>query len=392
MPKNSGFKITFGGWYQRTTLHLSEIYDLFELGHSKLRLSEEKLKELHKHLDLKKVTREAEYLEFVKAKTNSGIEIRYYEDGLYILETKAKDIKKGQIVLENYFNKILNPALAYIFSLGAPTPKVLANIEATHPTVIGAISSDPENYNIDDKKYGEVYSKITSDDITVYKTPKHIFVVTSPEKKTSIRDLVEMQIFFREFKDQLEKYLDIHRNIWEEISEIKERKFIKGKEVSEVRSKLESYKKTIDLINSRINQMGSYVHTRKTIAKDMKIRGQLVTLFQYKFEVLENTHKYIKEIWNMTKDYINSAIQVAVEIENKSTAVGITVLARITSVGVISGILGYLAGGKPPKITASGAIYFALLILVTWLVNILIGKIYTNRKYKISFTERAKKI
>lgn len=138
--------------------------------------------------------------------------------------------------------------------------------------------------------------------------------------------------------------------------------------------------------------MGSYVHTRKTIAKDMKIRGQLVTLFQYKFEVLENTHKYIKEIWNMTKDYINSAIQVAVEIENKSTAVGITVLAKITSVGVISGILGYLAGGKTPKITVSGAIYFALLILATWLVNVFIGKIYRNRKYKISFTERAKKI
>lgn len=69
--EKSKFRVTFGGWYQRTTLHLSEIYDLFKLGHSKLKLSSDKLSEYKKSLDLSRVTREAGYLEFVKANTNS---------------------------------------------------------------------------------------------------------------------------------------------------------------------------------------------------------------------------------------------------------------------------------------------------------------------------------
>jgi len=392
MPKAQSYTVIFGGWYQRTTLHLSETYDLLKLGRSKLNLSKEKLAKFHKILDLKKVTREAGYLEYVKAETNSGIQTRYYEDGLYVLEINSTDINKAQKLLEDYFNNVFNPAISYIFSLGAPTPKVLANIEATHPTVVGATSKNPENFEVDVGEFGEVYSKITSDDITVYKTPSHIFVVASPDKKVSIRDLVEMQIFFREFKDQLEKYLDIHRNIWEEISEIKERKAIKGKEVGIVRSKLESYKKTIDLINSRIDQMGAYIHTRQSIAKDLKIKEQLVTLLQYKFEVLANTHDYIKEIWKMTSNYLSAAIQMVVEVENQSTTVSIQALQVITSVGVISGILGYLARDQLPKITISGAIFFMVLLLATWFINVIIAKVYRNLKYKLKFPERAKNI
>lgn len=393
MPGGSKkYKVTYGGWYQRTSLHLSEIYDLFELGHSKLKLSEKKLKEYQKSLDLKKVTREAGYLEYVNAVTNSGIEIRYYEDGLYILEVYANNLEEGRQLLESFYNQKLNPAISYIFSLGAPTPKVLANIDITHPTVVAVNSKDPDNYKVNEEKYGEVYSEISSKDATVFKTPKYIFVVSKTGQTATIDELVEMQIFFREFKDQLEKYLDIHRNIWEEISEIKERKYIVAKDVGETRSKLESYKKTIDLISSRIDQMGNYVDTRQSISKDLKINEQLVTLFQYKYDVLTNTHQYIKGIWKMTENYIDSAIQVIVEIENKSTAVGIVTLQKITSVGVISGILSYLAIGKLPSVNYIGAVYFFFLILATWLINFIIGRVYKNKKYVIEFAERTENI
>ena len=49
--------------------------------------------------------------------------------------------------------------------------------------------------------------------------------ITVPNKKDSMDIIMEMEIFFREFKDQLQKYLNIHRKVWEEISDIKERKF-----------------------------------------------------------------------------------------------------------------------------------------------------------------------
>lgn len=340
-------------------------------------------------MELKQVTRETGNLEFVRALTTGGIEIRYYEDGLYVLELFSEDINAGKKTLENYFEEVFNPGISYIFSLGAPTPKVLANIKSDHPTVISLATNNPADLTIDQSKFGNVYSQITSDGITVYKTPDYIFIVTSVDKKNIAKDLIEMQIFFREFKDQLEKYLNIHRKIWEEISAIKERSFIKGSEVENVRTKLDSYQKTINLIDSRINQMSTYIHTRAAITKDLKIESQLATLFQYKFEILSDTHAYIKEIWRMTNNYLSTAIETIKDIENRGLNNSIKSLQVITSIGVLSGILGYLSRDTLPKITYPGFVYFAILIIVIWPINYAISLIYKNHRYKINFPDRA---
>lgn len=380
------YKITYGGWYQRTTLHLSEIYELFSFGTSSLNLSEEELKKFQKNLELEQVSRESGYFEFVKAKTNSGIEIRYYEDGLYVLEIDSDDIISGQKMLEKYFEDKLNPAISYIFSLGAPTPKILANIKTNHPVVITIFE---KNYTPDESIFGNIYSKISSKNMTVYKTPKYIFVSTTKESEKSLTNLIETQIFFREFKDQLEKYLSIHRTIWEEISDVKEAKVIKGKDVEQVRGKLDGYQKTISLISNRLNQMGSYINTRSSIAKKYEIEGDLVVLFEYKFETLSDTFSYIKEIWKMTSDYLSQAVANLVEIKNQSTSNNLKSLQTITSIGVISGVLGYLSAGKLPNITISGAIYFVILFVLTWMMNLVIAKKYRNKKYSLKFGDRA---
>ena len=79
-----------------------------------------------------------------------------------------------------------------------------------------------------------------------------------------VQDLVEMQIFFREFKDQLEKYLNIHRNLWEEISDIKERKLLRGSEIEPIRAKLDSYQKTISLIRKILDNKTISERERET--------------------------------------------------------------------------------------------------------------------------------
>jgi len=385
------FKVTYGGWYQRTTLHLSEIYDLFALGKSNLDLSKEKLAELYAKFGFNSVTREAGYFEFVRARTPGGIEVRYYEDGLYILETEANSldsIEGSRNLLEEYFNQVLSPATSYIFSLGAPTPKVLANIKTVHPVVIGVVQKNPKSFKPDQKRFGNVYSTISSAEIIVHKTPGYIFIVSSPSLAGSVSELVEMQIFFREFKDQLEKYLNIHRKLWEEITEIKEKKSLRGKEVEPLRARLDSYQKTISLINNRINQMGSYIRTRSSISKGSDLEEHLRKLFEFKFEVLTDTLDYIKEIWKMTTDYLSSAIQNVIEIKNQGTSRGIQSLQVITSIGVVSSILGYFSKNEWPKFTALGTLYFALIIFITWLINYVVFVIYKNRKYNLKFTDR----
>jgi hypothetical protein len=384
-------KITYGGWYQRTTLHLSEAYDFMAFGRSKLDLDKSKLKKLHKSLELVHVSREASYLEYISAETESGIAIRYYEDGLYILEMETNDIKKAKVLLERYFEQKFGPAIGYIFSLGAPTPKVLANIKTPHATVVSMRGKSKEREAFL-KRGGHFYNKMESGETAVYKTHDFIFVAVPENAKAGAGELVENLIFFREFKDQLEKYLQIHRILWEEISRIKEQKEIKGNDVEAVRGKLDSYQVTISLINNRINQMGSYVRTRASISKHTEVEQHLNDLFQYKFETLTDTLEYIKEIWKMTSDYLNSSIQNLVEIKGQSAARGIQSLQLITSVGVISGIVGYLSKNELPRITMLGAAYFFIVIAATWIINSLITKFYRGKKYTLKFSQRKEDI
>lgn len=385
------YKITYGGWYQRTTLHLSEIFNFFSKGFSTANLSKEKLKKLQESLKIRNVTRENGYLEFIRATTKDNIEILYYEDGLYVLSLDSSEIKGAEKKLEDYFENIFNPALAYLFSLGAPTPKVLANIKTNHPTVISLEEAHPEKFYIDQAEFGDVYSKISSPEVTVFKTHEYIFVVTRP-KIANRNELIETQIFFREFKDQLEKYLQIHRKVWEEISTIKEQKSIRGSEIEDIRNQLDRYQKTISLISNRLNQMGTYINTRLSISKKFNLEEDLSSLFQYKFETLSDTHAYIKELWKMTEEYLKSAIQVVVELKAQSTKNTITSLTVITTLGVIAGILGYLSTKTLPKITLFGVFYFLILISITWLVNLSISFVFKQLKYKLSLNETEKNL
>jgi len=345
------------------------------------------LKSYHTNLKLKQVTREVGYLEYIQAETEEGIVIKYYEDGLYILKLESEDIAKGKKILKNYYEKFFEPAIKYIFSLGAPIPKILADITSVHPTVISQQSEDPSDFDIESDLYGEVYSKISSKEMTVYKTPEYIFALADKTKFEMLDDIVGMQIFFREFKDQLEKYIDIHRIVWEEIDKIKDKKSIKGKEVEKVRFKLEMYNKTVNLITHRINQMGTYVTTRASISKSLEIENYLVNLFQYKFEVLSNTLEYIKEIWAMTNSYLQSAIQIVVEIQDKTTDASIKSLRLVTALGVVAGLGRYLFQEEFPKVTIEGLGYFVILILFTWLLDMLIVWIYRQIKYKLRFVK-----
>ncbi len=394
---NKEVKITFGGWYQRTSLHLTEIYDFLSKCESRLPLSKEKLKEFHKNLNLKFAIKETGNLDFVKAETKNGIEIKYYEDGLYILEISPKGVSSGEKtknidssvkLLKEYFENYFNPAINYIFSLGAPTPKILSEIKEPHQIVITKSDEKHSEFSVP-SKFGKVYSKTSSKDISVYKTENYIFIIGAVEEKT-FTPIVETQIFFREFKSQLHRYLSMHREIWEEISEIKERKFIRGKDIEFYRTQLEIYKKTIELINNRINQMPSYARTRASLAKTLDIEKQLVELFQYKFEDLFNTHSYVKEIWSMTKEYVNSAISVLVEVANKSNVSGIRSIQILASIGVFVGIIGYLTKDALPKFSKIGLFYFLILIGAVILIDFSIKFFAKNKKYELKFPEKKK--
>lgn len=383
------YKIYYGGWYQRTTLHLTEIYDFMHSGKTNLPLNKQKIESNFNSLNLKSVARKNDYLEYVFGQTNDGIDINYFEDGLYVLETESNEISAAKEKLESYFIEKFSPSISYIFSLGAPTPKILANIKQEHPLVVVVETKNHSKYDVERQIFGEVYSVVESSKFTVYKTPKYILIAVDPKENTKVSSLVHMQIFFREFKDQLEKYLNIHRKIWEEITLIKDSGSIRGSEIIKNRMKLDSYERSINLINNRINQMGTYVKTRQSISKDLGVEEHLTKVFNYKFETLVNTLTYIKEIWSMTKDYVKNVISILSDIENQSLNNSIKSLQLITSIGVVSGILGYLTKTDLPKVTSAGLEYLMLLLTITFIINLVIVGYYRSIKYKIKISNIA---
>lgn len=385
-------KITFGGWFQRTTLHLTEVYRFLKIADSKLNLDKNKLKIYKKELNLKEVKRVQGYLEYIQAKTNSGITIRYYEDGLYVFEKDSEDIEKDSKELKEYFEKKWKPAISYIFSLGAPTPKILSNIKDDHPIVVGEAVTNLKSYKINKKELGVPYAETISKNAHVFKTDKYIVTIVSKRAKKDLAQLIDMQIFFREFKLQLHKYLYIHRKIWEDIAAIKEKKKIKGKDADFYRSKLDGYQKTIKLIENRINQMDAYAKTRASLSKQLGLENDLKIHFEYKHEDLFNTLEYIKEIWKMTIDYVNSAIEIIKEIKTKATTKGIKSIQLLLSVGAVAGIVRLMNPKYIPQIDVSVAIFMIGLFGVSYLIDLFLKLRTSNKEYKLKFKERVEDI
>jgi hypothetical protein len=181
--------------------------------------------------------------------------------------------------------------------------------------------------------------------------------------------------------------LAINRILWVKIRVIKGRGDIKGTDMDALRNEISVYQKTINLIGARIDQMPAYVHTRQKITDMEKIDSYLQPLFQMKFETLLDTHEYIKRLWEMTKNYLTSAIEIFTDLQAKSTKNTISSLQLITTIGVVAGILGYLSKDAWPKFTLIGIFYFALLMLMTWLINTAVSKFYKNKKYHIKEEE-----
>ena len=135
-------KIYIGGWFQRTTLHLTEIWDLLDRGRSSLDFSAEKLNEARNSLSIDSVSRESGLLEYIFVKTNKGITYRIYEDGLIILEKDFKFLKSDFEEIKDYYDNKLSRALSLIFSKGAPNPKELENIKTIMPYIVTVRSEE----------------------------------------------------------------------------------------------------------------------------------------------------------------------------------------------------------------------------------------------------------
>lgn len=376
--------IYLGYWCQRTGLHLSEMYDFLQGRPSPLDLDPKKLKNLLSDLEIEAVEMEIGYLEYLNVKTVLGINIRIDEDGLVIFSLeKPEDLKKDFLKINRYFREKFLPAVDFIFSLGAPLPKDLVKDNKPAPYFIEVSSGGEEEI---DNLFAEFrqsrYYEIIAEDIKIYRGG-NVFVLSPEEDFANVGYLVDMQVFFREFKAQLHRYLNLHRTVWEKIARIKESKEIRGGEIVSLRNQLETYKRTVDLIDGRIRQMGVYLDTREELVNMLGWKDFLVTILQFKYDALVNTLAYIEAVWQMTKNYIDSAIEVFNEMQAVSTKDSIKALTVVTVVGVVATIFRFLVSYKEPLFTSSNLAFLLIIVSIAWLIYHLIQVFYKRKKYKI---------
>lgn len=387
--------VYIGGWFQRTMLQLSEVYDFIRNEESQLKLSKKKLAELHKNLDIGSVDYGVQGEEYVSFVTSEHLRIKIFEDGLIIVssddvseETLFTDVEK----LKDYYENKLSAAINYLFSLGAPVPKELAHIENIYPYfVVCDNASRDEISELLAKTERQKYFEFDNKDYSVVRGDKYYFVNNKKKSLGNIERYIEEQVFIREFKGQLHRYLNLHRIIWEKIDNVKDRAKVKGNDVIIFSSKLESYAKTVTLIDGRIRQMSTYLPTRERIAKSDEDLVEFLAISGYRYETLRDTLEYIKDLWDMTKNYVVSAQKLFDGIKQDITSSSINSLTIVTSMSAGAAILDLFTESEP-SFTSFGFIYFFILALIGWVATKVLRYVSEKRKYEITDVDYDKNI
>lgn len=387
--------VYIGGWFQRTMLQLTEVYDFLRNGTSQLKLDASKLKEYRKGLSIGKIDYGVSGEEYVVFTTALNITVKIYEDGLIVLnnhnvgeDTLFADIDK----VTDYYENKLSLALSYLFSLGAPVPKELANIKTIYPyfVVVDNATKD-EIGELLTRTEKQKYFEFSNKNYDVVRGDKYYFINNKNQSFASIEKYIEEQVFIREFKGQLHRYLNMHRIIWEKIDAVKENVNVKGSDIVKFTTKLDGYAKTINLIEGRIRQMSTYISTREKIAKSDKGLEEFLAISGYRYETLRDTLDYIKCLWDMTKNYVSSAQKLFNGIKQDVTSSSIRNLTIVTSMSAGAALIDLLTESAP-KLSMFGVIYFFVLAFIGWSTTKLLGFISSRKTYEVSDVEFDKNI
>lgn len=387
--------VYIGGWFQRTMLQLSEIYDFLRECKSELKLDQETLNEHRKNLSIGSIEYGVSGEEFIKFTTGVGISVKIFEDGLIILNNKnvSEDTLFSDIdKVQGYYENNLSPALNYLFSLGAPVPKELASIVSVYPYFIVCDNADQDQIQeLLVKTEKQKYFEFKNDKYNVIRGDKYYFINNKSQSNDKIERYIEEQIFIREFKGQLHRYLNIHRIIWEKIDEVKENSKVKGSDIIKFTTKLEGYAKTINLIDGRIKQMSTYIPTREKIAKSDVELSEFLEISGYRYETLRDTLSYIQYLWGMTQNYVSAAQKQFASIKSDVTSKSVNSLTIVTSMSAGAAILGLFQESKP-EFSLFGVIYFFILAVIGWGSQKVLSCISNKQKYDVSDVEYEKNI
>ena len=378
--------IRIGGWFQRTFIHLNEIRQFVQTGGSEVAgLDNEKLSEFHRTINPQNIHYHEGALDYLTF-CSGAIKVVAYEDGLLSLKLDGEGVMVTQSDLTDFYETKLSVALNYLFSTGAPVPKELAGIKTIYPYFITVSNATQDDVKKIFSNYNEkIISDFERDGVQMYRGVKvNVINLTNDVDKTAdqVQEFIDQQIFARDFEIQLKHYLNLHREVWDLIAEIKERGKIKGYEVKGLKERIDGYAKVINLIDTRLDQMDSYLKTRESVVLRHQGDGELYQSLHFKYESLRSTLDYVNDLWSMTKNYVASAQDLFKDLQDKATESSLKNLTVVTTIGVFASLSKVLS--------SEGYEYtwFGLLLLICFIVvglssSKLLKIISARRTYKI---------
>ncbi|MFV0249781.1 MAG: hypothetical protein ACK5HP_01930 [Bacilli bacterium] len=130
--------------------------------------------------------------------------------------------------------------------------------------------------------------------------------------------------------------------------------------------------------------MEAYLRTREKIAKNDVDFQEFSDVMRYRYETLGDTLSYIKQIWNMTKSYVNSAKSLFKDLSSEITNKSLDNLTLVTSMGVGASLIGLFDVTSFPAITPFSVGYFFGLALIGIGISKGLNYFSSRKKYAIA--------
>jgi hypothetical protein len=335
-------KIFTGSWYPRTFLHLEELAFFLNEGKSRLPLDKNKLRVLRSELKPDQVKTGKSDDHAVLTARLGNYDFEYDENGLVLLSTtkESKDVAVAMAEIADFSLNKLFKSLSYLYSLGAPIPKIFAAIKSVMPHILvveGGNKKEISDFFVSQKD--GLIKVLKAGDSSVFYGKNIIAVEGDPE---SVIRLIRNIYLIHDIKVQFEKILSLHRFIWEEIDKIKASDKIRYHHLPLVRDTIMQINSEVIFFKSRLDQVGKIL---KQEAANLKLHaekagtGEIVSDLAQSFDSLIETHAYLVSLWQMTENYVSSTLNLITLLYAESSQKQLNILQFIFVISAVASII-----------------------------------------------------
>lgn len=377
--------IYLGTWFQRTSLHLFELYNFLNNKNTIKDLDSEKLKSLRKALNVKSVRLHEESRFYYLEANCSDVEISITEDGI-ILMSPVDD--KNRQALENFYTHKFGPAISYLFSKGAPLPKELSKVESLYPVMFLTSSiNEQEAQTLLRESGDELISIAKSQSLDIYYGHQvNVFNLNKKILHESMTEFLRNLVFFRDVEDQLNNYLQSHRDMWEEVSNVRESRVIKYREFPNVRQKLLDYLEVLSFVKARLAQIEDTLEARQSLMT-ASVEAALRSVGLDRFQQLKTAQRYIMDIWQMTIEYVDGTSLLLESLQRENAERELTALKFVTFGAVLTGFFGMNIAfpweERWPQVFQSSLFVVLLILVISYIFYLFLKVSIYDRKFII---------